>query len=115
MALYAAALDIQANALKAAATHAAIHTANPGTTGANPSAAARKPITWGTTANGDFATTASLLFTGGTASGPALFVGLWTALTGGTCLGYFPLTGDQAFNSSGEYTITSMAINGDAV
>ena len=110
MALNDAALTVAGSALSSAITHLAIHTADPGSTGLNPSSAARQPVTW-TNTNGDL-TASNIAFTGGAASGPATYVGYWSASTGGTFYGSDALTGDQTFNASGEYTITSAAING---
>lgn len=91
-------------------THVGLSTADPGTTGANPSAAARLPVTWTVDADGDLTTTAKA-FTGGAANGPVTHVTYWSALTGGTFRGADPVTGDTTFNSAGEFTATP-TING---
>jgi hypothetical protein len=104
--------NIGAAAMQAAMTHLAIHTALPNASGSNPSAAARRPITWVTAANGDMVATVDLVFTGAAASSAATYAGFWSALTGGTFYGSYPLTGDQTFNSTGEYTVTSITIPG---
>jgi hypothetical protein len=105
-------LNVMAAAGKAAATHVAIHTAVPDlNTGTNQSTAPRKPAAWGTVAQGDFSN-AGIQFTGGTPNGPATHVGFWSALTGGTFYGYAVLTGDQTFNSAGEFTLDAASING---
>lgn len=115
MALTDAALDVMANALKSAATHASLHSANPGTTGANATAAARQPIAWdGPTNGGDLSLTGTETFTGGAANGAVTYVGLWSALTGGTFYGGFALTGDQTFNAAGEYTLTEVNLTATA-
>ena len=115
MALNTAALNIGAGAIRGAITHLAIHTAAPDpTTGTNQSAAARQAVTWTAAANGDFNLTAAVHFTGGAASGPAMYVGYWSAATGGTFYGSKPLTGDQTFNAAGQYTVSALAINGDS-
>lgn len=109
------ALNLMANALATAATHAQLHTAAPDATGAtNVTSAARQPIAWDTAANGDISLTGTEAFTGGAASGACTHVSLWSALTSGTYYGYFPLTGDQTFNASGEYTLNDITINGSA-
>lgn len=114
MALNTAALNVAANSLRSAITHLAIHTALPdATTGTNQSAAARQAVTWGAASNGDFSAS-NIAFTGGAASGPALYVGYWSASTGGTFYGFKALTGDQTFNAAGAYTISSITINGDS-
>jgi hypothetical protein len=114
MALNDTALNLMATQLKTSVTHISLHTADPGATGLNESAAARKAVTWGTVANGDFSMTGTLAFTGGTANGACTYLGLWSASTSGTFYGGYALTGDQTFNSAGEYTVTSLAINGSA-
>ena len=87
-----------------------IHTALPNASGSNESTAARKAATYsGSGATRSLA--APLMFTGGAASGPALYAGLWSSLTGGTFYGSIQLTGDLAFNSVGEYTITNLTIS----
>ena len=101
--------SLAGNAIKTGATHVAIHTADPGTTGANPSSAARKPVTLTVDASGNVSCP-STAFTGGASSGPATHVGLWSALTGGTFYGGFALTGDTTFNTAGEYTLTSLTL-----
>lgn len=106
------ALNLMANALAAAATHASLHTADPGTTGLNETTAARQPIAWDAAANGDLSLTGTEAFTGGAASGACTYVGLWSAVSGGTFYGGFPLTGDQTFNASGEYTLNDITISG---
>lgn len=106
MPFFDAGLDLMANAMKAGATHAMLHTALPNSTGSNPTTAARQPITWGATTAGDFAAT-NIAFTGGAASGPVTHVSFWSAVTAGTCYGYGVLTGDQTFNAAGEYTLTN--------
>lgn len=114
MPVYEAGLNIMANALATNGTHAAIHTADPTAAGSNQSAAARQPIAWNTAANGDIDLTVAENFTGGAASGAATWVGVWTALTGGTILAAFALTGDQTFNAAGEYTLNDITINGSS-
>lgn len=113
MPLYDAALNAAANAVAAAYPYLALHTADPGTTGANQSAAARVAAGWGAASSGDITTT-NKNFTGGAASGPATHVGIWSASTAGTCGGVFALTGDQAFNAAGEYTLTTLTVNGSS-
>lgn len=114
MALTNAGLNIMANALAAAATHASLHTADPGSTGTNESTAGRQAIAWDAAANGDISLTGTENFTGGAASGACTYVGLWTASSGGTFLGGFALSGDQTFNAAGEYTLSDVTINGSA-
>jgi len=97
------------------ATHVSLHTAAPGTNGANESSAGRLAITWsGPTSGGDMAAAAPLAFTGGEPNGDIVAVGLWTAATGGTFLGWLPTTGDTAFNAEGAATVTSLTVSATA-
>jgi hypothetical protein len=114
MPLNDASLNTMADAWKAAYPYVAIHTAQPNVdTGTNQSAAGRVAASWGTAANGDLTVT-NIDFTGGAASGAATHVGFWSAATSGTFGGYQALTGDQAFNAAGEYTITSLTVDGSS-
>jgi len=113
MALLDALLNIGATAMGNAATHLALHSADPGATGLNPTTAARVAAGWGAPANGDL-TISNKAFTGGAANGSVTHVGFWSAATGGTFYGSQSITGDLTFNSAGEYTITSLAVNGSS-
>lgn len=113
MALLDATLNIGANAMAAAMTHIALHTADPGATGLNPATSARVVASWPGASGGDL-TVSNKAFTGGTANGACTYVGFWSAITGGTFYGSVQLTGDTTFNSAGEYTITSLTINGSS-
>lgn len=113
MALNAAALQIGAAAMAAAMQYASIHSGNPGTTGANETAAARQ-ATGMTASGGNFTLSGPKNFTGGPANGPSLYVGLWSAATGGTFYGAYALTGDQAFNSAGQYTLNTLTLTGSS-
>ena len=120
MPLNDACLNLGGDAMKAAITHLSLHTALPDGTGSNPALSARVAAGWGATATGgDFSTT-NKSFTGGAANGPCTHVGFWNAAgsgsppTGGTWYGYQALTGDQTFNSAGEYTITSLTVSGSS-
>lgn len=108
-------LNVGANAMADAATHLALHTADPGTTGTNQAASARVPANWSAASGGDITAT-DRAFTGGTPGGPVTHVGLWSAATGGTFYGAFPLSesGDRAFNAAGELTLTSLTVNGSS-
>ena len=110
-------LNIGATAMGGAggATHLSLHTAQPASTtsGTNESTAGRQAAGWGAAANGDLTTT-NKNFTGGAANGACTHVGFWSASSAGTFHGYVALTGDQTFNAAGEYTITSLTINGSS-
>jgi hypothetical protein len=118
MPLNDACLNIGGEAMRVAITHLSLHTAIPDATGSNHSTAARQAAGWGSTATGgDFSTT-NRAFTGGTPGGNCTHVGFWSSAgtgspaTGGTFYGYQALTGDTTFNSAGEYTITSLIVQG---
>lgn len=112
MALTNAALNAMANHLGTLVTHVSLHSANPGTGGANETTAARQAVSWTTAANGDISITVAENFTGGASNGACTYVGLQGASSGGTFYGSFPLSGDQTFNSAGEYTLDSLTIDG---
>lgn len=107
-------LNIGAAAMQAAAAYMAIHTALPNASGSNPATSARQAITWVTAANGDMIATVDVAFTGGASGGPAQYAGFWSAASGGTYYGAYPLTGDQTFNAAGEYTVTGINVTGTA-
>jgi hypothetical protein len=104
-------LDSLATHFAGLATHLALHTADPGATGINQSAAARVAAGWGTASNG-VVTATNKAFTGGAASGPVTHIGYWSAATGGTFRGSRALSGDTSFNAAGEYTVTSVSETG---
>src|SRR5690349_740658 len=116
MALNNAAMVVAANALRSAITHMQLHSGDPGASGtSNATSAARQAITWSAaTADGDFGLASAINFTGVAASGAATYVSLWSASTGGTWYGNFPLTGDATANAAGEYTVTALNLNGSA-
>jgi hypothetical protein len=112
MPLTDAVLNTLGSTLDGLITHASLHTADPGTTGANESSAARQAVSFTVDADGDLTLDSTLAFTGGAASGACTHVGLWSASSGGTFRGGFALTGDQTFNAAGEYNVTALTING---
>lgn len=98
-------LQAAATAVAADLTKMTLHTADPGTTGANLSSAAAQAIV--ATASAGVVTVPSTSFTGGAPGGPCTYAGLWNGTT--FCWG-IALTGDQTFNSAGAYTVTSVTI-----
>lgn len=114
MPLNDATLDIGVAAMQAAMGFLSIHTAVPNASGSNESTAPRVAAGWGTGTAGDFPVLSNKAFTGGAASGPAQYLGFWSASTAGTFRGYLQLTGDQTFNAAGAYTVTSVTIPGTA-
>jgi hypothetical protein len=107
-------LNIGATAMQNAATHALLYSAEPNAAGTtNQTSAGLEAITWITAANGDMVVTADVPFTGGAASGACTYLGLWNSAQT-TFYGYYALTGDQTFNSAGEYTLTGITITGSS-
>ena len=109
--LTTAGVQVGAAAIAGDLTKLRLHTADPsagsGTTFLT--TAADKTVTC--TATGGVVTVPSTAFTGGAASGACTHVSVWS---GTTYRGAFALTGDQAFNAAGEYTVTSVTITGTA-
>lgn len=112
-----AGMVIAANALRGAITHLQLHSADPGVNGtSNVTTAARKPVAWSAaTADGDFGLSASIPFNGVASNGAVTWVSGWNQLAaGGTFLGRWQLTGDQTANAAGDYTLTSLNIDGSS-
>jgi hypothetical protein len=112
-----AAMQVGANAIRAALGGAQLHHGDPGSGGAaNKSSAPMLAPTWSTvTADGDFGLAASLNFTGGTPGGPCTYMSLWSNTSGsGTWYGNVALTGDTTFDSEGNYTVNAGVFDGSA-
>lgn len=110
MALTTFALDALAADLAALAVKVSLHSANPGTNGANETTAARQTPSWSHT-NGVLTLSATEAFTGGAASGAVTWIGLWDANATPNFLGGFQITtGDLAFNAAGQYTLNNITI-----
>lgn len=106
MAMNAAGLTAAADGFKTAYPYLSLHTTGAVSSSTNESTAARVAASWVNT-NGTLSI-ASKNFTGGAASGPVVRVGYWSASTGGTYGGGSLLTGDQAFNAAGQYTVNTL-------
>lgn len=97
------------NELASLAGYASLHTASPGTTGANEvsggsPAYARKAITWNAASSGSVDSSNAPVFD--VPSGTTVtHVGLWSAATAGTFYGYADVT-DETFGSQGTYTLS---------
>lgn len=115
-----AAMAVGAAAIKAVCAYAQLHSGPAGAAcTANVTTAARLPVTWGaTTGAGDFSLGAQLDFTGGEANGDIHSITLWSASTAGTAYGEFVIADapdtPAAFNSSGDYSVTSLDLDGSA-
>jgi hypothetical protein len=114
MAFNNTALNVAGDAMAAAYPFISIHTSGTVADSTNESTAARVAAAWSAATNGGDITAGPLAFTGGAASGPAIRVGYWSAASGGTYGGGSLLSGDQAFNAAGDYTVTSITETGSA-
>src|SRR5574337_1483244 len=115
MGLSNAAMIDGANAIRAKYGWAQLHKAAVGDGTANLCASSRLAITWAVArGDGDFDISAPVLFTGGVPDEPVYSVTIWSAGSGGTCGGEWPITGDPAFNSLGEYSLDSIFQNGSS-
>jgi hypothetical protein len=98
------------------ATHISLHTADPGTTGANEAtggspAYARKAATWAGASSGSKPLSAAVTFD--VAAGTYTHYGLWDALTAGNFVGGGALSASETFAAQGQYNLTaaSMAVS----
>lgn len=103
MALTTGSVTTAVNAVTATATHASIHTADPGTTGTSEAtggspAYARLALTWtsGTSAQVTFNLPA----------GTYTHFGLWNAVTAGTFVGGAPLSVSTTLSGQGQIKLT---------
>ena len=103
-----------ADAVADVAGYAALHTGDPGATGANNEVAggtpayARKAITWGEAASGEVAISAGVEFD--VPAGTVSHYSLWSASTGGTCYATGSLSASETFAAQGTYTLTAAEV-----
>lgn len=105
--------DVMLDALDTLATHASLHTADPGTTGASEvtggsPAYARKAITWASASSGSKTLSATVTFDvpGGTT---VTHAGTWSAISAGTFRGGGSLSASEVFGAQGTYTLNLTA------
>lgn len=109
------ALNIAADCITAQADFVSLHDGDPGSTGANEIVGvARVASAWSAAVGSGDSATGPHLFTGGGSNDPVTHFGLWTLAAGGVFVGGGALTGDQQFNSAGEYTVLQVALDGGA-
>lgn len=116
MGLNATTLNAAVDATSALLVYASLHTSAPDATGSSEvtgSGYARQPVTMGA-ASGGVASLSSTLTFAGPAGGAVTHIGFWSAASGGTFRGFKALTGDQTFNASGQYQVTSVTITGSS-
>lgn len=110
MGFNAALLEVGATAMRSAATHAQLHTGDPGAAGtSNLTTASRRPISWADTDDGDMDVTTPIAFTGGAANGAATHLSFWSGASGGTYYGSVSLGAGTTFNAEGELNVTSIS------
>lgn len=109
------------NGLASNATHMSLHSADPGTTGANEitggsPAYARKAATWGAASAGVRTLSSQLVFDV-PAGVTVTHTGVWSAASGGTFQGGDNLRDgsnnpvSEAFSGQGTYTVTTATLN----
>jgi hypothetical protein len=116
MALTDAGMTLAANALRGGMVAAQFHSANPGSTGVGSEVGTRQAVSWNAASGqGNFDLATAVNLTGLTANQAVTYVSFWSQTgTGGTCYGVYALTGDQAANSSGAYTLSEHTITGSS-
>lgn len=105
--------DGMLNVLDTLATHASLHTADPGTTGASEvtggsPAYARKAITWAAASGGSKTLTGTVTFDVPAAT-TVTHAGTWSAISAGTFRGGGALSVSEVFGAQGTYTLTLTA------
>ena len=113
MALTEAARNAMLDHLATVAVFASLHTADPGTTGANEvtggtPAYARKAITWNSASAGALDNNANPVFDV-PAGTTVTHAGFWSAATNGTFYGSIDVA-DEAFTGQGQYTLSDADI-----
>lgn len=96
--------------LSTIATHCALAPADSADGSNELTAGGRQEITWTVDGDGDLSFSAAEDFSGLPASQTVTHVQLWSAASSGTFRGSYALTGDQAANAAGEYSVTNVAI-----
>jgi hypothetical protein len=111
MAFTAAVRNDMLDDLDTLATHASLHTADPGTTGASEVAGgsyARVAITWAAASGGSKALTGTAVFQVPAAT-TVTHAGTWSASSAGTFRGGAALDSSQAYSTAGQLTVTLTA------
>jgi hypothetical protein len=96
------------------ANYVSLHTADPGTTGANEVAGgsyARQAITWSAPTSADLRSSNAPVFNV-PGSTTITHFGLWTAASGGTYITGGPLSSSQTYSSAGTYTLSQADVTG---
>lgn len=112
MPINSALLQVGGAAMATATAYLGLASALPDANGSNATTHGR--VASGLTSTAAVISAATKAFSGGAASGPVLYLTFWSASTGGTFYGYQALTGDQASNAAGAYTVNTVTLNGTA-
>ncbi len=107
MPLSPAALAVGGTAIAAQVKFLQLHSDAP-TSGVGHETGARTGCTVTADGSGNLALAGPVAFTGLPASGAVKYVSAWSASTGGTFLGQWAVTGDQAANAAGQYTVDTL-------
>lgn len=108
-------LNTAAAAIKSTYLYAQTHYEDPGAADtANVNAGARISIPWADPVSGNLNLSGPLNFTGIAANNDVKYITIWTATSSGSCGGSFATSGDQSANSVGEYSVSSLPLNGTA-
>ncbi|MFY1686492.1 phage tail fiber protein [Plantactinospora sp. WMMB782] len=114
MALVEAALNPAVDAVTGLAAYMSLHSGNPGSNGANElsggsPAYARQQLSWAAADDGEAAITGTETFNVPAGSTVA-YIGLWTAVTGGTFLGADELASSETYTGQGVYEVTAATL-----
>lgn len=96
------------------AVRVSLHTADPGTTGANEVSGGtygRQTVAWGAATNGSKTTTGTPAATIPVPASTVSHFGLWSAATGGTFYGGGSLSATETFAAAGEYDMNSITMS----
>lgn len=105
--------NVGLNAMAGDGLYLSLHSAAPSTTGLNEisggsPAYARKAASWASASAGAVAISGSLAFD--VPASTVAYVGVWTAVSGGTFRGYWPVTA-AVFSGQGTYTLTAATLS----
>jgi hypothetical protein len=113
MPLTDATLNLMGTYLSTIAGYLTLHSADPGTSGANlVTTDARVAASWAVDSDGDLTLTAAAAFTGAPPNSPVYYLGLWSDPTAGTFRGGLPLTGDNQTTAAGGYSVNQVTVTG---
>jgi hypothetical protein len=110
--LNSAGLQLGAAGIASGITFIQLHSSAPGGSGQNECSSSRHSVTC--TASAGVVTIPETAFTDLSGGETVKYLGYWSAVTSGTFYGYNALSGDQAANAKGSYTVEASTITGAA-